>query len=201
MRVLCICPFHMLDYVATARKCFESQIWTERIWMEWDTSGVLLSVGEIRNAMIERALREGRQFDAIAHFDHDDWSSPWRLAEQAAVLFLNPTVDVVGYHDMPFYDSDTDKVKWFSFNKHDGMGTSLLYRLSAWQRTPFPDKRTGEDHAWLRNHKANLVTQSSVVGAELRMWARIHSRNTSGKTGPRFKPASPEIERMVRETL
>jgi hypothetical protein len=53
------------------------------------------SIGALRNAANE--LCAGT--DIIAHWDSDDWSHPYRLAEQVNLLQASQA-DAVGYHDM-----------------------------------------------------------------------------------------------------
>lgn len=197
-RVLCICPYHLKTHIERARSCFAHQTYLKAHWREWDTSFAKMPIGEIRNHMVREA---GPEFDVIAHFDHDDWSAPTRLAEQLA--FMHATgLPVVGYSDMPFYDEVQDKVTLYtSRDAAYVLGTSLLYRRDLWESMPFPEQND-EDTAWLRKVGARRIgRQSSLVDDGPRMIATIHRRNTSSKTGSRFKPADATLDRAVRACL
>jgi hypothetical protein len=198
LRVLCICPYHRPEFIARARQCFEHQTYSAAEWWEWDTSKVKWTIGAIRNDMIRVWPRS---FDLIAHFDHDDWSAPERLAEQVA-LIESSGKPATGYLDMPFYDEIRDRVSFYSTrDPHYALGTSLMYRRDLWERTPFPDAKD-EDTAWCRKiGAANIARCSSLVDGEPRMVATIHRHNTSHKGGARYGKASAELDAAVRSCL
>lgn len=154
------------------------------------------TIGGLRNYLVDRS-----EPGLIAHFDDDDWSSPTRLAEQVA--FLEETgAEVVGYRDMPFHDERSDCVLFYDSRQPTGyaVGTSLLYRREVWERVPFPDQME-EDTAWQRSVGVeNIKSQSSIAGG-IKMFATIHKGNTSGKSGARYAPADPALEREMRALL
>jgi hypothetical protein len=206
--VCCICPSHLPGFMARAQRCFDSQTYPNKLWLPMDTRGLLMTVGAIRNSMLRHFLPDDAQI--IAHFDHDDWSSPVRLEEQVAFMQASGA-DIVGYHDMPFYDVDRDKVLLYSSNNpHYAVGTSLLYKREVWGRVPFPDQ-TDEDTTWQNMvGPSRVASVSSLYGRDPhkttlgdvpRMVQTIHKRNGSPKVGARFQPASAELGRAVREIL
>jgi len=195
--VCCICPSHIPGYLERAKACFDAQTYPNKAWLGVNTSGLHMTVGGIRN----KVLREAPAADLVAHFDHDDWSHPLRLAEQ--VEFIERMgCQVVGYGDMPFYDVERDKVLFYdSRNPHYALGTSLMYRREVWERTPFPDQ-TPEDTTWQNLiGPSNVFSCSSVAPDGLRMAQTIHKRNACPKSGSRFQPASAEMERAVRDIV
>lgn len=204
--ICCICPYHLPQYVERARVCFDSQTYPHKTWVEWDTSQVKLPIGTIRNQLIQTAV--AFKPDLIAHFDHDDWSAPNRLAEQ--VKFMESSgAPVVGYSDMPFYDEVRDRVLLYdSRNPNYALGTSLMYRREFWEAHPFPDQND-EDTTWqnagVAQHVRSCSSLFKVCGCPEpdgpRMFATIHKGNTSPKAGARFQVASAELEAAVRTLL
>ncbi len=198
--VCCILPYHTLEYVDRAVACFESQTYANRRLVAVDTSLVKQTIGEIRNNLVSMTPRNC----LIAHWDHDDWSSPERLEQQVKVIQAGAAV--TGYHDLPFYDVDEDRVLFYQSNMTGyAVGTSLLYRREVWERTPFPDKSMGEDASWqhaVRREQGHcVVSTSSVVDGKPLMVARMHSGNTCKKFGTNYTAASPELERAVRSCI
>ncbi len=191
--VCCILPYHTPEFVERARQCFQSQTYHNKILIELDTSALRCTIGKIRNMMIAGPT------DLIAHWDHDDWSHPERLAWQVAYMEATGA-DIVGYQDMPFYDQERDEVTFYrSRDPKYALGTSLLYRRSLWEQRPFPDAPS-EDTVWLRSLPAGMLKrQTSVVDGVPRMVATIHKGNTSKK--PRFPKADSDMERAVRSVL
>lgn len=59
------------------------------------------SIGALRNAANELC----RGTDIIAHWDSDDWSHPYRLAEQVNLLQAS-LAEAVGYNDMLMWESN-----------------------------------------------------------------------------------------------
>jgi len=182
------------------------------------------SIGALRND----ANSFWAEYDLIAHFDDDDLSHSRRLEEQVQLLQKN-SADVVGYSDMLFWREprvsagDTsgcalcgtmpcvcDGEAWLYLGPQKALGTSLLYRRQAWERTPFPDQprpgfATGEESTWLKSQL--LVTESSFVTARHpRMIASIHGGNTSGSykligSAPESWRRVPEFDDYCRERM
>ena len=167
------------------------------------------SVGRLRNNANERAARYKPEI--LIHFDDDDWSHPFRIAEQVALL-ESSGADAVGYDDMIFWDGAE---AWQYFIRHPGkaLGTSLMYWAKTWERVPFQPFASGEDSDWCGRVK--VATVSSIVGGVPRMIARIHAgnaRNPAYSLAERQKNAAlpyplwqwrraPEYDRILKETL
>lgn len=140
------------------------------------------SIGALRNAANELC----RGTDIIAHWDSDDWSHPYRLAEQ--VNFLQASqADCVGYNNMLMWTHGATHLY-----RYDGpravntyaLETSLLYWRRSWERLKFHDSNLG-DHHWVKQVRcvsvaSFLVDRTSVVvyASEPRMIAEIHDGNT-----------------------
>jgi len=135
-----------------------------------------LSLGAKRNVCIESS-----RGDLILHWDDDDWSAPRRIRKQVSAL-LDAGADVCGMPRMLYYDlrarrtwlyeyADAEHRRWLA-------GNSLLYTRDFWQRTPFPDVRSGEDTLFLWSHSLDRAV--AVEDAELQV-AILHARNTSPK--------------------
>lgn len=135
----------------------------------------------------------------IAHFDHDDWSCPTRIAEQVA--FIQQTgAKIVAYRDMPFYDVRTGKVTFWKAQPKSVLGTSMMYWRSVWEQYRFMETPGDEDSHFVDAvGKAFVETQSTLPGPK--MVARIHAKNTSGKGGARYEKASPELTAAVLSCL
>ncbi len=171
------------------------------------------SIGRLRNEAIGRAGAA----DIIAHFDDDDYSHPNRLTEQVALLQASGA-DCVGFNECLFWDTrgngtnmvncrETTEQGLKSFDATGqawlyrcpsptyGLGSSLLYWRSAWERKPLADINHGEDVRWITglkvvgvsaNHDVRTVAPVSglmrwEVGDECepRMICSIHGANTS----------------------
>ncbi len=195
--VCCILPYHTTEYFAQAVRGFHSQTYEYKELVAADTSSLKITIGAIRNNLVSHTTRNC----LIAHWDHDDWSAPERLAQQVAVIQAGAAI--TGYHDLPFYDVDADRVLFYQSNMTGyAVGTSLLYRREVWEKTPFPDKSMGEDASWqhaVRREQGHcVVSTTSVVDGKPMMVARMHSGNTCKKFGANYTAASPELERAVR---
>ncbi len=207
--VCCILPYHTKEFIDRSLACFLEQTYKNHWLVDADTSGSKASIGEIRNNLIARTPRNC----LIAHWDHDDWSSPERLAQQVAVIQAGAAI--TGYHDLPFYDVEQDRVLFYQSNMTGyAVGTSLMYRREVWERTPFPDQSVGEDAAWqhaVRREQGHcVVSTTSVLDGKPLMVARQHSGCASQKSeqprstimwGQNYTAASPELERAVRACI
>lgn len=201
--VCCILPYHTLDYYLHAVDCFESQTYQNKQIIQVNTSEMPRIPGMVRNNLIALSPRNC----LIAHWDHDDWSCPTRLAEQVA--FIQSTgASIVGYRDMPFYEVGTGRVTLYRQPRQNyALGTSLMYWRSAWEQHPFIEVAGDEDSKFEQAVGFDKVaTQTSVgpcpsaywdSGLFPRMVARIHPGNTSKKGGARYEKATPELEAAV----
>lgn len=133
--------------------------------------------------------------DIIMHWDSDDYSHPFRMAEQVAELEACQR-DVVGYAQLLFWDT-TEKPSttghpideaWMYDNAGRGKwmpGTSLCYWKNTWRRREFPDRQIAEDAQWLEyatTKAANYFGWGYASGndTEPRMIAHLHGGNTAG---------------------
>jgi glycosyltransferase involved in cell wall biosynthesis len=145
-------------------------------------------IGALRNEANLAACEGADPPDIIAHWDSDDWSHPYRLVEQVALLYnSNPRdnpiageVEAVSYYDMLFWDSTPGQFcgAWLyrSPNVLCPIGTSLMYRRKTWERRPFANRHVGEDLEWWSGVRG--VMMSSLQPREPRMIAAIHGANT-----------------------
>lgn len=160
-------------------------------------------IGQLRN-YINSMVGDA---DIIAHFDSDDISNPHRIEEQVA-LMQSTGADVVGYHEMlfwreprtgePIHDSRTPYFPrqvnipgetWLYTGEI--LGTSLCYKRSAWEKSPFRAKGwNNEDFGFVcdvRRAGGDIATVSSLSnlkpiqreGEALGMVCRIHAGNAS----------------------
>ncbi len=215
------------EMTARAVRCFEAQTYENRVLIVWNTGQPLdwssgipprvwdatptsspnASIGRLRNDANSWALSgPDPQPDLFAHWDSDDWSHPYRIAEQVALIESDPELDAVGYRDMLFWEQFiiepfTGQAWLYTSPSNYLLGTSLLYRREAWQRKPFMDINGGEDRHWIQGLRTRGV--SSFPRPEPRMIASIHGANTSS----RIDPTSQQWQRMpvwdqhCRETM
>jgi glycosyltransferase involved in cell wall biosynthesis len=130
-----------------------------------------LTIGGKRNLACSRA--DGQ---IICHWDSDDMYGPERIASQVAQL-LASEADLVGYHIMPFIESDGQR-RDFMYHGSPSypIGVSLMYWRDSWAAKPFPAENIGEDSAFLAGRKC-----AAFDGSDGLIVARIHNGNTSEK--------------------
>ena len=221
------------EMVRRALRCYHAQTYRAKELIMWDTGdsqscedygkgiwhccapGAGDSVGALRNAAagwIEYRFRP----KYIAHWDSDDYSHPERLAEQVA-LAENGGFAAVAYNRMLFWDTTRNGGEaWMYFSPPHGLGTSMLYRVDAWARTPFRDLKRpdgsligGEDTEWLRATRSVRLESSMVLSADghlagfvPRMIASIHGANTSSRiNGADEWKRVPKWDRYCKETM
>lgn len=224
--IYCIVPYRERpDLLARAIQCFKAQTHYHKVLMIWDTSpnpGLDLTesdrgnivhifpenrdgtVGALRNAAIGYAPQG--DWDYVAHFDWDDWSAPDRLSIQLAHIQKTGKL-VTGFHTMPIYDAVNDKVWIYSNPKPNyALGTSLFYKREAWERVKFPEDRVVDDNLWrsrIGGENIDSISGFREDGSPI-MIQVIHGGNASAQIVPssaRFKEATPELAKMVREIL
>lgn len=155
------------------------------------------SIGALRNAANE--LCQGT--DIIAHWDSDDWSHPYRLAEQVDLLQAS-RADAVGYHDMVFWQRYVGEAYLYCYSpardaNSYALGTSLTYWRRTWERNKFIDtrehggkERGGEDNRFVRavrcvSEHSFRYEPGTTMSAEVepRMIAEIHGSNSVQEPG------------------
>lgn len=218
--------------------CFEKQTHRNRVLIVWDTGARPItwegfpppgvwqcerplnegkSIGQLRNDAAAWCLRGPTPHpDFFAHWDSDDWSHPYRLEEQVALIESDPTVDAVGYSDMLFWDSTVRDVKDYEAFLNGGtawlytstssylLGTSLLYRRAAWERRPFEPVSQGEDRRWLAGvWSVGVCSLMEAAGVLPRMIASVHGANTSSFIDPHSENFRrvPEWDQYCRATM
>lgn len=145
------------------------------------------TIGELRN-LANAWLLAHTDAELIAHWDSDDWSAAHRIEHQAMLLEYAKSIEVTGYHTMPFWDERRGEA-WMYTNRNSSwaLGTSLMYSLRVWDANHFPHVPHGEDTQWLMGRKVCSIPAVNDLASGLapRMVARIHDGNTS----PAYDPA------------
>ena len=126
-------------------------------------------IGAKRNHGCELARGE-----LIAHWDDDDWSAPERLADQVQRITETGKA-VTGYRTMCFLEGS----HWWLYQGEPlfALGTSLCYRRDWWAANRFKAIQVDEDGTFVK--AAQMERQIAVIEAGARMYATVHSGNTS----------------------
>ena len=214
------------EMTAEAVEAFERQTYGNKRLVIYDTStrgitrypghfqhceigGSVKTVGELRNSANALAAE-----DVLLHWDSDDLSHPYRIAEQVALL-QSSGADVVGYNRMLFWDTRWDinrmlfwDTRWDTRHYSAAwiytgeiLGTSLCYWRPTWEQTPFRDRGWhNEDFGFVTDvisRGGKVVAEDSVVmadaqtyvGSRPRMVARIHAGNAKNSSYQNFADA------------
>jgi len=146
----------------------------------WAPGLQMAPIGFLRN----EANSAEPKAELIAHWDSDDWSHRYRLAEQVDYL-LQTKAEAVGYNDMLFWNSSNQGAKqeaWlYSTHPHDdrfALGTSLLYWRRVWAKRPFGSIDEGEDRAWIKGVNCRGVSSTDHDCIDPRMIAHVHGGNS-----------------------
>lgn len=158
-------------------KCFESQTYPAKSLYSLNTVGVDGPVGDLRNRANTEAVKFHPDAQYFAHFDDDDWSAPSRLDEQVDALQRNPEAVCVGYGDMPIYDTRTGELWHYGWGRPWVLGTSMLYTVESWRKTPFKPIMRASDVAWQNKHLERIATLPNVQDGAARMIATVHGKN------------------------
>ncbi len=200
--------------VTRAVQSFMAQTYQNRYLLIWDTGdpkyappfvydplGVEVwhrkagsTIGQLRN----EAITESR-CDIVMTMDSDDVSHPNRMAEQVGLLEASGS-DVAGYNESLFWD-EKNAAAWLYRcpSPTYGLGASLTFWRSTWERKPFADINHGEDMRFITGLKVvgvsanwqpvNYFDNCAMVGSaagisfaatdEPRMICSIHGQNTS----------------------
>jgi glycosyltransferase involved in cell wall biosynthesis/GT2 family glycosyltransferase len=151
-------------------------------------------LGAKRNLACELAAGE-----IIAHWDDDDWSAPGRLSTQVEALEASGAV-LSGMNSLPFYDPAGRRAwryEWPQSRRPWAAGTSLCYRRSLWERSPFAEVAAGEDARFVWR---SAVTSIADVSGSNCLVALVHDRNTVAKSGRGAYWSSipvDEVERLL----
>lgn len=237
------------EMAARALRCFEAQTYgrkrllvvnsgptplfkeTENIWEPCFVGADAMSIGELRNLGCRFAAgnyaKSAERPDIIIHWDDDDWSHPFRISEQVALL-QQSGAEAVGYHDLLFWDTsrkpkhqpfefEEPGETWLYTAEHPTYfpGTSACYWRSTWERKPFADVSVGEDMIWWTGLKTAVATSlmdrygMPMYGwrhrrIEPRMIASIHGGNTASRIDANAAKAwrrVPEWDSCCREVM
>ena len=134
-------------------------------------------LGAKRNLACELAAGE-----IIAHWDDDDWSAPGRLSVQAGALEASGAA-LSGTRSLRFYEPASRRAwryEWPRSRRPWAAGTSLCYRRSLWERSPFAEVAAGEDARFVWR---SAVTSIADVSESDCLVALIHDGNTVPKSG------------------
>jgi len=210
---MCIClTADRPELTARAVECFERQTYEHKELLVYETGLPMFGrpksdpriayyldedeptetrVGVLRNrantlACISTAISPPP--DIFAHWDSDDWSHPYRLAEQVNHL-LTSKADCVGYNDMLFWHNPPGHAylyEYWPLTNNVALGTSLMYWRRAWEKHPFEPVREGEDRKFIKAVMCSGQTSiPSFLSAEQlaklnrpRMIAHVHGANT-----------------------
>jgi glycosyltransferase involved in cell wall biosynthesis len=148
------------------------------------------TLGHYRNVTAQLAVAAGAKI--AVHFDDDDWSHPERVAEQVAALGSSDR-DCVGYRTGLFWDEQKGKAWMY----HNGLisyclGNSMCYRLTVWDRIPFPEINRGEDWQWLRQ-----VDSIGLHPESPRIIAAVHEENAERYPIEQYAGSSPSWQRAA----
>ena len=134
------------------------------------------TVGAKRNEACRLARGE-----LIAHWDDDDWYAPSRLRRQVEALQAT-SADLCGTSTLYFYQPSADRAWRYRFGGGTAsrmlVGTSLVYRRRAWERSAFANIGVGEDVRFVR---ASVGPLCDLADPALGV-ATIHAANTSPRT-------------------
>lgn len=130
-------------------------------------ASVGMKLGALRNFCCGRSDAE-----FIAHWDDDDWYHPERLAEQVAAVEGH---QVVAYNRCHF-DGEPGQYLYKAPANH-GIGSSLLFRRSWWEKNRFAPLQISEDAQFIER----AVRVTNFVDGAGRMVASIHPGNTSAR--------------------
>lgn len=196
-----ICPYPAGSrFVERARSCFHAQTYRPTIFVEIENIPHSHSVGWLRNECIV-----GINSKFIAHFDHDDWSAPDRLAIQLAHIQETGKL-VTGFYSVTLYDQINDETWVYCHeDKRYSIGAGLFYKREAWERVKFPDQ-TPEDPKWLRliGEENRLSRPGFREDGSPIMIQVIHGSNASARifrNSPRYTKAPAELHAQVKEIL
>ena len=170
-------------------------------FQHYEIGGSTKTFGELRNAANAFASEE-----ILLHWDSDDLSHPYRIAEQVALL-QSSGADVVCYNRMLFWDTRHCSA-WIYTGEI--LGTSLCYWRPTWEQTPFRARGWhNEDFGFVTDvisRGGKVVAEDSIVMADAqpRMVARIHAGNAKNSSYQNFSAAplhwkrAPEWEDYCR---
>lgn len=138
-----------------------------------------VSLGGKRNRACAKASGQ-----IIMHWDSDDRYTPDRMERQVGQLIASG-VDMVGYHIMPWFESDGLMRRGvFRGLPEWPLGVSFCYWRDSWENAPFADLQTEEDNEF-RDRRTFKSFDS-----EGRITMRVHDGNTSDKKTPMGRDSS-----------
>ena len=184
-------------------------------------------IGKLRNTANTLAAAS----EILIHWDSDDWSGPYRIADQVQTL-IDSGRDCVGYRTVLFWrqryiamgdpkpkesvriDSNKFGEAWSYSNilQSYAIGASFCYWRRIWERARFRDDmpkpgQMGEDKEWLR-HVDSLGVHSFEIGEDPYLVCAIHGGNTiaydiegAKVQGDTFWKRAPEWDERLAEIM
>jgi len=200
--ISCVCPtFNRQQYLPFAIRCFLQQTYEDRELLVVDDSTEPLDIPKddrIQYIRLDARTPTGtkRNIGAriargkiIVNFDDDDFSSSYRLEDQARRLESTGKA-VTGYNATVVYDEATGLFyKNLGGPPYYASGTSQCYLKSWWKNNPYPDCSYGEDSVFSR--QARLANELSIADVNKTMVARKHANNTDFVYLQKLKPLAP----------
>lgn len=181
--------YNRARYTSIAVRCFLQQVYENKELIIVDDGTEPLSLpndSRIRHIKLDVRTSTGTKRnigasiasgDIVANLDDDDWSHPYRLADQFQRLVKTDKA-VTGYNASIIYDETTGffhKIKGGA--PYYASGSSQFYWKSWWAQHPYPDVTFGEDSVFSRI--ARLADQLAIAEPGKMMVVRQHPGNTA----------------------
>lgn len=138
-------------------------------------------IGELRNCANDFALMVTPWTPKyFAHWDSDDWSHPARLTLAMSALETPAGLticDAFGYSDLLFWDEAKQEAWYYKSTSSYLLGTSLVYRTTAWKTQRFDAVGRGEDRNFIQRVGSRGAPSFVPHFNAPLMVATIHARN------------------------
>jgi len=130
----------------------------------------------------------------IAHWDDDDWHSPYRLSMQVKAM-REQGARLCGLDRLVFYNGErawlfqTPRKPWLA-------GGTLMYERSLWQEQPFLEVSDGEDTAFVDAAVSRGIKVATLTDESLYV-AMLHDANTTKRDVSRLG-GSYDVDKVRR---
>lgn len=116
------------------------------------------TIGALRNFAISEGLRAFPATTHIANMDDDDWSAPWRIADQMQYIEVTGA-DVVGANSAYFVEWEAGSFRKYQNSGNYILGGSMLFTRRTWEHRPFDVRcKTAEDLAFKQGRRTATST-------------------------------------------
>lgn len=141
------------------------------------------NIGALRNEAIERIAHWSNNADFIAHWDSDDVSAPGRIEHQ---MLTAASAGITGYDNLLIWDSRKREAWEYTYKAmFQVLGTSLMYSVELWQRTPFRHfGNDGEDNAFCFSHRRSMEPMNSLTLTAVSVAPMLVAEYHGGNTAP-----------------